>query len=536
MQNRIPVLSADDQPLTPCRPHRARQLVAQGKARRRHMEGIPYIHLTRRTRAESRVLFDYELNIDPGTSTSGYAIALTYPGGHRIITALYERHHDAHKISKQLAKRASYRRTRRGRLHYRKPTGLLEHKPEGWLAPSQRHLLEQHQRMIDALCALYPVGKIRIETGAFDPHLMQNPDLHGVEYQRGTLHGTQLRAYIRHRDGYCCAYCGKRVERLELDHIVPESKGGPTRPGNLVLACRRCNQRKGNRTLEEFLAGDPERLRRIVRQADTISYRAAAHMNATLPSVLAHARSKGVRLQETDAATTSWNRRRFEVDKRHSYDAALLGSDFETVGRLPEMVAALQNNAKASKQKAKVNGFGTPGRSKNIRNDIPQLPGIVQRKYGRKWRWTEIPQQNGKTKLKLQVMVKGGRFADRETVYQGDTWAAYCRLSPRERNRQYRAAGIPPPWHSGKEKRHGPQGIGAGDLVEIEHSKAGILRGIASVKDRGTRVALRGTKPSVSARMANTRLIRRRPAVLVKYEAPSQTRPNRPSDSEETGA
>ena len=460
MQNRIPVLSADDQPLTPCRPHRARQLIAQGKARRRHMEGIPYIHLTRRTRAESRVLFDYELNIDPGTSTSGYAIALTYPGGHRIIAALYERHHDAHRISAQLAKRSVKRRNRRGRLHYRKPTGLLEHKPEGWLAPSLRHLLEQHQRMIDALCALYPVGKIRIETGAFDTHLMQNPDLHGVEYQRGTLHGTQLRAYIRHRDGYRCAYCNEPKERLELDHIVPESKGGPTRVGNLVLACRRCNQRKGSRTLEEFLAGDPKRRQRIIARADTVSYGAATHMNATLPSVLAHARSKGVPVEETDAATTSWNRRRLEVDKKHSYDAALLGSDFGTVGRLPEMAAALRNNAKASKQKMLSDKDGTP---------------------------------------------RGKQYRD------------YCRLSPRERSK------TATPGHSGSRKRFGPQGIGAGDIVEIEHRTAGVLRGIASVKNRGMQVALRGTKPSLSASIAKTRLIRRRPAALVKYEAPSQT-------------
>lgn len=460
MQNRIPVLSADDQPLTPCRPHRARQLVAQGKARRRHMEGIPYIHLTRRTRAESRVLFDYELNIDPGTSTSGYAIALTYPGGHRIISALYERHHGAHRISAQLAARASYRRTRRGRLHYRKPTGLLEHKPEGWLPPSLRHLLEQHQRMVDALCALYPVGKIRIETGAFDPHLMQNPDLHGAEYQRGTLYGVQLRAYIQHRDGYCCAYCGKPAERLELDHIMPESKGGPTRPGNLVLSCRRCNQRKGNRTLDEFLAGDPERLRRIVRRADTISYRAATHMNATLPSILAYARSKGVPVEETDAATTIWNRRRFEVDKKHSYDAALLGSDFETVGRLPEMAGALRNSPKARKQK--------------------MLP-------------------------------------DKEGTPRGKPYREWCRLTARERSK------TPTPGHNGRQKRFGPQGIGAGDLVEIDHHKEGKIRGIAMLNSKGKRVVIRGTAPAKTASVAKTRLIRRRPAVLVKYEAPSQT-------------
>lgn len=34
---------------------------------------------------------------------------------------------------------------------------------------------------------------------------------------------------------------------LEIDHVVPESKGGTGHPDNLVLACRRCNRSKGTK-------------------------------------------------------------------------------------------------------------------------------------------------------------------------------------------------------------------------------------------------------------------------------------------------
>lgn len=34
----------------------------------------------------------------------------------------------------------------------------------------------------------------------------------------------------------------------ELDHLIPESKGGPTEAANIVLACRPCNRKKGART------------------------------------------------------------------------------------------------------------------------------------------------------------------------------------------------------------------------------------------------------------------------------------------------
>lgn len=35
---------------------------------------------------------------------------------------------------------------------------------------------------------------------------------------------------------------------LEFDHLIPESKGGPAIVSNIVLACRRCNRSKCNRS------------------------------------------------------------------------------------------------------------------------------------------------------------------------------------------------------------------------------------------------------------------------------------------------
>ncbi len=68
---------------------------------------------------------------------------------------------------------------------------------------------------------------------AFVPHMPQ-PTRRGV--------------YLRDRG--ICAYCGKWVPMSEasMDHIVPQSLGGPTRWDNLVNACRRCNERKADRT------------------------------------------------------------------------------------------------------------------------------------------------------------------------------------------------------------------------------------------------------------------------------------------------
>ena len=64
-------------------------------------------------------------------------------------------------------------------------------------------------------------------------------------------------AWTRHglleRDGYACAYCGKRYPGRELtvDHVTPLSQGGLSTWGNTVTACSRCNQRKADRTPHE---------------------------------------------------------------------------------------------------------------------------------------------------------------------------------------------------------------------------------------------------------------------------------------------
>ena len=62
---------------------------------------------------------------------------------------------------------------------------------------------------------------------------------------------TKYRLY--RREGGRCAYCGMQIDLKEatMDHILPRCKGGEDSWTNLVLACRRCNLRKGGRTLRE---------------------------------------------------------------------------------------------------------------------------------------------------------------------------------------------------------------------------------------------------------------------------------------------
>lgn len=57
---------------------------------------------------------------------------------------------------------------------------------------------------------------------------------------------TALRWEVWNRDDFTCVDCGSR-EDLTVDHVHPESKGGPTTLANLATRCRSCNSRKGVR-------------------------------------------------------------------------------------------------------------------------------------------------------------------------------------------------------------------------------------------------------------------------------------------------
>lgn len=64
---------------------------------------------------------------------------------------------------------------------------------------------------------------------------------------------------IYHNDNYRCVYCGKNMLKeldlwlsLEVDHIIPQSKGGNNDSNNLVTSCNVCNKYKSNYLSKKF--------------------------------------------------------------------------------------------------------------------------------------------------------------------------------------------------------------------------------------------------------------------------------------------
>lgn len=68
--------------------------------------------------------------------------------------------------------------------------------------------------------------------------------------EQRALMTTKLRAFIKKRDNYTCCLCGNSTYKepnllLEVDHIIPISKGGLTLEENLQTLCWKCNRSKG---------------------------------------------------------------------------------------------------------------------------------------------------------------------------------------------------------------------------------------------------------------------------------------------------
>ncbi len=53
------------------------------------------------------------------------------------------------------------------------------------------------------------------------------------------------------RDQFTCQYCGSQSGPFTIDHVIPKSKNGKDDWTNMVCACVRCNNLKGQNTLKE---------------------------------------------------------------------------------------------------------------------------------------------------------------------------------------------------------------------------------------------------------------------------------------------
>jgi 5-methylcytosine-specific restriction endonuclease McrA len=356
------VLSSDKKPLNPCSPARARILLKQGKAC--VFKQYPFTIILKNRWSFMSETEEFRLKIDPGSKVTGVAIVSFKPhSSYQNIVFAGEIEHRGQRIKKKLESRRASRRSRRQRkTRYRKPRFLnrVRTKQAGWLPPSLESRIENVLTWVRRLSKVCPIKAISYELVKFDTQKMDNAEVSGVEYQQGELTGYDIREYLLEKFNRKCVYCGAENVPLEIEHIIPKSNGGSNRVSNLAIACNPCNQKKGNKSIEEFLKKKPEILTKIKRQLKE-SLKDTAVMNATRWALYNRLKLSGLELETGSGALTKYNRHRLDLPKEHWIDALCVGKStpdvMSIIGVIPLSIKAVGHG---SRQMCSVDKYGFP--------------------------------------------------------------------------------------------------------------------------------------------------------------------------------
>lgn len=218
-----------------------------------------------------------------------------------------------------LSTRRESRRARRNRLRYRKPRfeNRVKSKHHGWVAPSVRHRIDAHIRVIDNVCSILPISRIIIEVAQFDTQKIKNPDISGNEYQEGDQLGFwNVREYVLARDGHKCQHCkGKSKDHILNVHHIESRKTGGDSPSNLITLCETCHKEyhKGNIDLK-------------VKRGKSL--RDAAVMGIMKWKLYDELKSKYDNVSMTFGYITKYNRIKYGIEKSHTSDAFVISRNF----------------------------------------------------------------------------------------------------------------------------------------------------------------------------------------------------------------
>ena len=265
------------------------------------------------TTEKKRYTQDITLGVDSGSKHIGLSATTSKE---ELFCGVGELRHD---IVDLLSTRRELRKTRRGRLRYRKARFLnrVKSKKPGWIAPSIQNKIQFHFKLIDLVYSILPITKLIIEVGSFDPQKIKNPEISKEEYQEGPQLGFwNVREYILFRDNHTCQHChGKSGDKILNIHHIESRKTGGNSPGNLITLCKTCHS--------DYHKG---KIKLKIKRPKTL--RDAAAMNIMKNYLLKIAETKYHNVFYTWGYITKNNRIQNGISKYHDNDALVISENF----------------------------------------------------------------------------------------------------------------------------------------------------------------------------------------------------------------
>lgn len=258
------------------------------------------------------------------------------------------------------------RKTRRNRkTRYRKVRfqNRIKSKHKGWLAPSVGQKIQCHLKQVEDVHKILPVRKIVIETASFDLQKIQNPDIHGVEYQHGLQFGFwNVREYILFRDNHTCQHChGKKKDPILNVHHIESRKTGGDSPNNLITLCETCHKKYHS------LSSEKQKMWKLKRGRSLKDASFMGVMRRTFYERLKEMYPK-IEVQQTFGYITKNNRIRLGLKKEHYNDAYCIAGNFDA-----RPLTSVLFKKKVRRHNRQIHKFNTVKGGKRKLNQTPYL-------------------------------------------------------------------------------------------------------------------------------------------------------------------
>lgn len=296
------VLNMRGNPLMPTKQQKARRLIREGKAK--VVKRNPYtIQLTIATGETKQKI---TLGIDPGYANLGFSCVSPK---RELLCGVVELENG---MVKRLKEKSIYRRLRRNRHHWYRPARYENRKSKksGWIPPSVKRRYETTLHLVRKLKQILPISDIYVEVAKFDIQKIKNPDISGIQYQRGAMYEYRNRLeYLKAREKLKCQYCNTKFASpsnpWRLHHIWGKEKD---RPNDWALVHEKCHKDLHKNQKEKSL-----------RKNRSKSYKGATYMN------IVRGRYKpDLNCNITYGNITSQNRIELGLEKTHYNDAFVI--------------------------------------------------------------------------------------------------------------------------------------------------------------------------------------------------------------------